>query len=65
MKKRGTEVEVAELPRCSIHQDKYAHYDFFSRRLRTWLYGCEPCFRDHGGRLGLGMGQRLVVKPKQ
>lgn len=64
---RGVEVEVAALPPCSIHFERFrqsvdAHYDA-KTIWGPWAYLCETCFKRYGpGRLGTGFAQRLVVK---
>jgi hypothetical protein len=63
MKKQGTEVEVDELPKCWWHPERDAHYDF-ATRAGPWTYGCETCLRVYGKGLGLGLGQRLVLRKK-
>lgn len=63
---------VASLPDCDIH--KYdlrqpgvpADYDGktngLSSRPGSWANMCADCFKTHGVGLGLGRGQRLVVR---
>jgi hypothetical protein len=60
--KNGTEVVVTRLPKCDIHPDRDARYDFAST-MGQWMYGCETCYRTHGRGLGIGKGQRLVLPP--
>lgn len=58
------EVTVAKLPACNIHEGRPAVYDF--RTLQgLWMYGCEECYRAYGRGLGVGLGQRLVVRPEE
>lgn len=65
--KPGQEVAVAKLPPCDRHPDREAHYDF-ATILGPWMNGCDECFHDlsvgriTGRRLGVGLGQRLVVR---
>lgn len=55
------EVTVAKLPSCNIHEGRLAGYDFRTRQ-GMWMYGCEECYRAYGRGLGVGLGQRLVLK---
>lgn len=61
----ATEVQVATLPKCDVHLDRDAHYDFATQPASLiggrWMYGCDQCFREYGLGLGLGRGQRLVL----
>lgn len=63
-----TEVTVYELPDCDIHKELYgtqkpAVYDAETNLPnKPWAYLCADCFpRFSPGRLGLGLGQRLVL----
>ena len=55
------EVTVEKLPPCDLCADGTAEYDF-KTSVGPWGYGCKFCFKKYGGSLGLGKGQRLVVK---
>ena len=62
----GDWVRVAKLPKCDLHPDRDALYDFATRRDSEgggrWMNGCPDCFRRLGyKRLGTGLGQRLVL----
>jgi len=54
------EVEVLELPKCDFCEEK-AKYDG-KTLLGPWGFMCEKHFQRHGIGLGLGKGQRLLVK---
>jgi hypothetical protein len=59
----GKEVVVGKFPPCDLHPNAEAHYDFSARSMGgRWMYGCDHCFKHLGGRLGLGLGQRLVLR---
>jgi hypothetical protein len=58
-----TSVEVKHLPTCDfdpVHGK--AHYDG-KTHMGPWANMCEDCFKAYGSGLGLGKGQRLVVRP--
>ena len=55
------QVLVDKLPKCSIHTDRDAHFDFAST-MGPWMYGCELCFAKYGRGLGVGKGQQLVLR---
>lgn len=55
-----TTTEVASLPACDICGDE-AHYDAKTTG-GPWGYLCEQDFSTHGVGLGLGRGQRLIVR---
>ena len=57
-----TEVRVAELPKCQLCPNAEAEYDFLVPGTSHWGYGCRSCFIDRGGRVGVGLGQKLVLK---
>jgi hypothetical protein len=64
--KDATEVVVTSLPPCDLHPERKATYDFKTRagpRPGSWMNGCAACFKQLGGQLGLGKGQRLVLAP--
>ena len=57
-----TEVQMVRIPPCDIgapHGD--AAYDG-KTRLGPWAYMCETHFEQLGVGLGLGKGQRLILK---
>lgn len=58
-------VEVYSLPPCQLHSDgTLAEYDA-KTIWGPWAYVCVRCFRKYtSGRLGTGLGQRLVLKPE-
>lgn len=60
-KRAHTETEVIYLPNCDMCQTALARYD-----ARTcwgsWANLCTACFGQYGAGLGLGKGQRLVLK---
>ncbi len=62
-----TQVEVARIPACDlcklagINPPHPAAYDAATRQ-GPWGYLCEQHFTDHGLGLGLGRGQRLVLR---
>jgi hypothetical protein len=55
---------VSELPACNAHPEREAHYDF-ATKMGPWMYGCDACFVTYGKGLGVGLGQRLVVKTER
>jgi len=60
MNKEGTEVEMDELPRCNFC-NKAAMYDGKTKS-GSWAYMCEEHFKMRGVGLGIGRGQRLVLR---
>lgn len=60
MKGRHTEVKVNVLPKCNFCNDT-ACYDGKTKH-GPWAYMCEGDFAVHGVGLGLGLGQKLVLK---
>lgn len=60
----GKQVYVIALPRCDQHPEREAHYDF-ATKIGPWMYGCDACFMAWGKGLGLGLGQRLVVRTER
>jgi hypothetical protein len=59
-------VYVTELPPCTIHQLTRetvvpARYDGATRQ-GPWAYMCDGCFMTYGVGLGLGRGQRLILR---
>lgn len=63
----STAVTVTKLPTCDVHAGAHdAAYDasiIVEGRGRTWANVCEAAFRDFGGQLGTGKGQRLILLP--
>jgi len=61
----GTEVKVAKLPNCDTHPldqpPELAAYDG-KTRMGPWGYMCEECFEKFGVGLGVGRGQRLILR---
>jgi len=60
------EVTVSTRPDCDIHKHHYgkivpATHDG-ATAMGPWAYMCEPCFDNYGVGLGLGKGQRLIVR---
>jgi len=55
-----TQVEVARLPKCDFCGAP-AKYDGRTG-LGPWANMCEMCFHEYGTGLGLGKGQKLVLK---
>ena len=60
MNKEGTEVEMGAMPTCDFCS-KTAGYDG-KTKMGAWAYMCERCFQRHGVGLGVGRGQRLVLR---
>ena len=60
----GKQTLVPILPKCDFHPDRDAHYDFATRG-GPWMNGCDACFITYGKGLGVGLGQRLVVKTER
>lgn len=60
----GTTAEVFRLPDCDICSDGTpASYDSKIKGATAWAYLCQTCYDRVGiGTLGIGLGQRLVVK---
>jgi hypothetical protein len=57
-----SEVVVMRLPDCDIDSGHgAAAYDAKTKQ-GPWGYLCEDCYADHGIGLGLGKGQRLVLR---
>lgn len=56
-------VVVDELPSCDLCTDgTLASYDASTRQSTSWAYLCEAHFATHGRGLGLGVGQRLILR---
>lgn len=74
MTEPNTTVIVDTLPRCDFRNiveqlsacshDGEAHYDGKMREVGSWAYMCEHHFAVFGIGLGLGRGQRLILKEK-
>ena len=58
--KPHTEVVVSKLPKCDFCS-KQAQYDF-KTRMGPWANGCLMHFKMYGYRLGLGKGQKLILR---
>jgi len=64
----GTEVRMSELPDCDTckMQGKRSKAEYDAKTYRgPWAYMCEDCwsvFAAVPGKLGTGIGQRLIVK---
>lgn len=53
---------VDSFPDCDVCSEKAgARYDSHTK-MGAWGFLCESCFEKHGTGLGLGIGQRLVLK---
>ena len=55
-----TETFVSKFPRCDFCGQE-AHYDAKTKS-GPWAYMCEQCFKTQGVGLGLGMGQKLMLR---
>ncbi len=61
------ETYVTKLPPCDIHLYERngtvvpAKYDAKTKK-GPWANMCESCFRTHGIGLGVGRGQRLILR---
>ena len=67
MNKEGTEVVVLELPKCQLpHTGEVpdAVYDGKPNQ-GPWGYMCQRHFQVYGVGLGVGKGQRLVLKKEE
>ena len=60
--KKFEEAEVLKLPKCAFC-GKTAAYDSKTKN-GFWAYLCEHCFKELGTGVGLGRGQRLILKKK-
>jgi len=58
--KKGYEVLVANLPNCDFC-GKTASYDG-QTIFGAWAYMCKECFNRYGVGLGVGYGQKLILK---
>jgi hypothetical protein len=59
--KQHTETTVTSLPACGICGQRLAQYDG-KTAFGPWVFMCGPCFINYGTGLGLGKGQKLVLK---
>lgn len=59
--KDHTSVEVLQLPKCDFC-DERAKYDARIPAFATWGYVCPTHFQQFDCKVGLGKGQRLVLK---
>ena len=63
-----TEVAVPELPQCDFCKENGwntpAHFDG-KTVFGPWANMCDSHFRSYGTGLGLGIGQRLIVKESE
>ncbi|MEO0126303.1 MAG: hypothetical protein ABIL44_00965 [candidate division WOR-3 bacterium] len=55
------EVKVDSLPVCDFCKKRPAKYDGRTN-LGPWAYMCKTCFKVYGVGIGLGKGQKLVLK---
>jgi hypothetical protein len=63
--KNGTEAKVKELPMCqAMFCKEKACYDAKIPG-SGWMYTCEEHFKAYGMRLGIGLGQRLILVEKE
>ena len=61
MKRTGTTATVARIPSCDFCKAP-AKYDSKMRTRSSWAFMCEGHWTVFGvGRLGLGLGQRLIL----
>ena len=59
----STETLVDSFPPCDLNPAHGpAAYDARVQGLSSWAYQCEECFAALGAGLGLGLGQRLVLR---
>jgi hypothetical protein len=55
-------VLIDSFPDCDVCGDvEEARYDSHTK-MGAWGFLCEPCFKKHGTGLGLGHGQKLVLR---
>lgn len=62
MAENGTIAYVTALPKCDLKCDNVAAYDGGLNFTSSWAYMCESHFALYGRGLGVGKGQRLVIK---
>lgn len=68
MTKQGTTAKVARIPNCDLCKAEgrpnpplaYADASITWNLRTTWAYVCKMHFDSQGGRLGMGLGQRLI-----
>jgi len=61
----GTTATVSVRPGCDMHRaaGKSAPAEYDSKtHMGPWAYMCADCFRVYGSGLGMGRGQRLIVR---
>jgi len=58
-KPSGTEAEVFNIPKCQFC-DKDAEYDASTSFGGSWAYMCKGHWKMQNGRVGLGIGQKLI-----
>lgn len=59
---KGTTVEVEHIGQCQVCTTQKAEYDT-KTVWGSWAYCCRNCFTTYGvGGLGIGRGQKLVLK---
>jgi len=59
--KNNEEVEVSHIPKCDICGEVDAQYDGKTTS-GPWANMCGSCFSHHGVGVGLGKGQRLILR---
>jgi hypothetical protein len=59
---KNTQTEVSRMPKCDFCPYP-ARYDFRTP-LGPWANACRDHFVAYGGELGLGKGQKLVLRKK-
>lgn len=65
MNRTSTTATVARIPSCDFCKAP-AKFDSKMRDRSSWAYMCEPHWHILGiGRLGLGLGQRLITPADQ
>lgn len=66
MSKDWSVAEVDSFPNCDICHKHEAKYDGAYLAIgNPWAFMCESCWATYGvGRLGIGIGQRLVLAQK-
>jgi hypothetical protein len=67
-RERGTEVVVDAIPTCDIciwrgvHPPRPAAYDGKTKATGTWAWQCEEHHKSDGMGVGLGRGQKLILR---
>lgn len=64
MTTKHTTTVVSAYPRCDFHANRLAAYDAKTVH-GPWANLCTSCFMERGIGVGLGKGQRLVLKGQQ